>query len=242
MSPTAFHPLRHRDRFAITAITAVASAFALVAGNAHAGPSPRALEARAYEHGQGVERRPERAARLYCEAAREGDADAAFALGWMFVNGRGIARDDARAAALFGLAAGSGHPQAQGMLGLIRSAVPEDPDCLKPEFEPLAWGPPEPPVEVIEPAEPAPDPGPDPFESLPRWKQQVADLVHKVAPRFGVDPRLALSVIAVESSSRRSIARSVGFGFGASVAPAAKGSPIATQASRQCRRFIRRAP
>ena len=156
------------------------------------------LQARAYEHGEGVERNHEHAARLYCEAARDGDADSAYALGWMFTMGRGIARDDARAAALFDLAAQAGHAQAQGMRTLLKSQVPELPDCLKPGLEPMAWGPPEPPVAAA--LAPEPEPEPHPFDSLPRWKQQVADLVHKHAPRFGVDPRLALSVIAVESN------------------------------------------
>jgi len=74
--------------------------------------------------------------------------------------------------------------------------VPELPDCLRPEIGPLAWGPPEPPALPA----PDPDPQPDPFDQLPQWKQQVADLVNRVAPRFGVDPKLALSVIAVESN------------------------------------------
>jgi soluble lytic murein transglycosylase-like protein len=62
----------------------------------------------------------------------------------------------------------------------------------------MASGPPEPPAAVA--PDPEPEPEPHPFDSLPQWKQQVADLVHKHAPRFGVDPRLALSVIAVESN------------------------------------------
>jgi soluble lytic murein transglycosylase-like protein len=195
MSSTA---LRTPRQHALRAAVVVACALAVATGTVHAAPSQRTLQARAYEHGQGVERNQERAARLYCEAAREGDADSAFALGWMFAMGRGIARDDARAAALFGLAAQSGHAQAQEMLALFRSRVPELPDCLNPAADPLAWGPPEPPPAEAE--TPVADPVPDPFDQLPRWKQQVADLVHKHAPRFGVDPRLALSVIAVESN------------------------------------------
>ena len=112
--------------------------------------------------------------------------------------GRGIERDDARAVALFARAAQAGHAQAQGMLELLKSPVPALPDCLQPDDEIVALGPPEPP-----PAEeplPFADAGPDPFEALPKWKQPVADLVHKLAPQFGVDPRLALSVITVESN------------------------------------------
>ncbi len=59
-------------------------------------------------------------------------------------------------------------------------------------MSPDAWGPPKP--------EPVVEPEPDPFDDLPQWKQQVADLVTRTAPEYGVDPRLALSVIAVESN------------------------------------------
>jgi TPR repeat protein len=181
---------------ALCAAALIACGAAFAADHAHAATSERTLQARAFEHGDGVERNPERAARLYCEAARDGNADSAYFLGWMFAMGRGIARDDARAAALFERAARSGHLQAQGMLTLLKSQVPEVPDCLRPDLEPTAWGPPEPPVT----AAPTTEPEPDPFDSLPRWKRQVADLVHVHAPRFGVDPKLALSVIAVESN------------------------------------------
>ncbi len=195
MSSTVVRTLRQR---ALRAAALVACGAAIAAPNAYSATSERALQARAFEHGDGVERSPERAARMYCEAARDGDAEAAYALGWMFTMGRGIARDDARAVSLFQLAAQSGHVQAQGMLTLLKSTAPELPDCMRPDLEPMASGPPEPPAAVA--PDPEPEPEPHPFDSLPQWKQQVADLVHKHAPRFGVDPRLALSVIAVESN------------------------------------------
>lgn len=177
----------------------VALGAALPAPGAQAAPSERTQIARAYEHGEGVARNPERAAWLYCEAARDGDVDAAWALGWMNANGRGIARNDPRAAALFAWAAGFGHEQAQRMLEMMRSVAPETPDCLRPTTPPTAWGPPAPePVVLAGPA--ASFRGPDPLANLAAWKQPVADLVGRLAPRFGVDPRLALSVIAVESN------------------------------------------
>ena len=45
--------------------------------------------ARAAENGEGVAKDPARAAQLYCEGARHGDADAQFGLGWMYANARG---------------------------------------------------------------------------------------------------------------------------------------------------------
>jgi TPR repeat protein len=41
------------------------------------------IEARAYEHGEGVSKDPLRAASLYCDGARQGDAEAQFSLGWI---------------------------------------------------------------------------------------------------------------------------------------------------------------
>jgi soluble lytic murein transglycosylase-like protein len=160
-----------------------------------AAPSTRTLEARSYEHGEGVPRDHLRAAALYCEAAREGDVEAAWSLGWMYANGRGVPRDDPRAAAMFQWAAQYDHPQAKQMLAMLRSVAPDPPDCLRPPTDPLAWGPFQPfPVPAVE------DAPPDLFANLPKWKQPVADLVRKHAPVYGIDPRLALTVIAVESN------------------------------------------
>ena len=78
-------------------------------------------EARAYEHGEGVPRDPARAVELYCEAARLGDAEAQFSLGWMYANGRGMPRDNRMASLFFGMAAAQGHEYAQKMLALRRA-------------------------------------------------------------------------------------------------------------------------
>ena len=45
-----------------------------------------------------------------------------------------------------------------------------------------------------------PDMAPDPFAELPSWKQKVADLVTQLAPHYGIEPRLALAVILIESN------------------------------------------
>ena len=82
-------------------------------------PASRELVARAvaHEHGEGVPKDQQLAAKLYCEAARSGDPEAQFGLGWMYANGRGVGRDDRIAAGLFALAAERGHEHAQRMLG-----------------------------------------------------------------------------------------------------------------------------
>jgi hypothetical protein len=142
-------------------------------------------QAVAYEHGEGVPKDPVRAAALYCEAARSGDAEAQYSLGWMYANGRGIARDDAVAASLFALAADQGHAAARKALQFIRDEGDRLPDCMLPD-EPVVS---EAQEEVI-----------DPFADLPPKKQKIADMVNMLAPAYTVAPRLALAVITVESN------------------------------------------
>jgi len=147
------------------------------------------VEAKAYEHGEGVGKDLLWAAALYCEAARLGDADAQYDLGWMYANGRGVARSDALAAALFALAAAQQHPQAQAMLRHM-DAEPELPDCMRdhsvaPEDSPPASVPPE--------EESA-------FVVETPAQQRVVELVQRLAPEFQVSPLLALAVIRAESN------------------------------------------
>jgi soluble lytic murein transglycosylase-like protein len=152
--------------------------------------SPQGLvaQALAYEHGEGVPKDQLKAAALYCEAAREGDNEAQFSLGWMYALGRGVPRDDAVAASLFTLAAAGGHPYAQKAMKQVGDERGRLPDCM---------GSPEPPWVD---AESGIYDGPDYFADLPAWKRQIADMVEALAPRYAVDPRLALSVIQVESN------------------------------------------
>jgi soluble lytic murein transglycosylase-like protein len=202
---------RDRSRNAIAAgVTAAVVAPALLVlavGNAMAQPvgAPPAatagdLTARAlaYEHGEDVAKDPARAAALYCEALREGDAEAAYGLGWMYANGRGVARDDATAAALFAQAAQRGHAYGQRMLAVITTAPGPLPECARqpaPEVPAVA-------VERVDRdanrglvAEPE-----DEWRDLPPERRRIADLVQRVAPRYALDPRLALAVIAAESN------------------------------------------
>ena len=154
-------------------------------GRSEEADSSRMLsEAVAYEHGEGVPKDMLKAAELYCAAARVGNAEAQFSLGWMYANGRGVPRDDAAAGALFALAAKSGHAQAQTLVARVGSAGDALPSCMHlPEL--VHWP-------VLE--------APDPFAILPPPQQEIAALVNRVAPRYGIEPRFALAVIAVESN------------------------------------------
>jgi soluble lytic murein transglycosylase-like protein len=142
-------------------------------------------QALAYEHGEGVPKDPLKAAALYCTAARDGDPEAQFSLGWMYANGRGVAHDEAMAASLFALAAAAGHVEAVRMRRFVGDDRGALPDCMRP---------PEPPPDTVAEVEP------DPFAELPPGKQKIANQVLLLAPRYALDPRLALAIIAVESN------------------------------------------
>lgn len=137
-------------------------------------------EARAYEHGEGVAKDPLRAASLYCDGARYGDAEAQYNLGWMYANGRGVPRNDEMAAYFFKLAAGQGHDQAQKMLRFVGETAAPLPECMKPI------------VAEIE--------SEDVYLATNQVQQKVFGLVRKLAPEYGVSPRLVMAVIRSESN------------------------------------------
>ena len=95
-------------------------------------------QALALENGEGVERDPVAAAKLYCEAARLGDAPSQFNLGWMYSNGRGVERSDQWAAFFFHAAAEQGYEQAQRMLNQVGGAPTYVPDCMREPEPPKA--------------------------------------------------------------------------------------------------------
>jgi TPR repeat protein len=163
------------------------SALAQQTGTESAAAASPSLVARAlaYEHGEGVAKDQLQAATLYCLAARDGDAEAQFSLGWMYANGRGVGRDDRIASALFELAAEQGHPGARQALQFVGPEQAPLPDCMRPDV----------PMAAAEEEQ-----GPDPFAALPPEKQKIADLVSALAPVYEVAPRLALAVISVESN------------------------------------------
>lgn len=141
------------------------------------------VEARSYEHGEGVGKDPLRAASLYCDGARYGDAEAQFNLGWMYANGRGVERSDELAAYFFKLAAEQGHAPAQKMLRFVGQTLAPMPKCMEIvtlEVEGDADD------ELYQPAGPA--------------QQKVFGLVNKLAPEYGINPRLVMAVIRAESN------------------------------------------
>jgi soluble lytic murein transglycosylase-like protein len=181
----------HRRWFAVGALTLATGALSAETPGADAtraaAPELVAL-ALAYEHGEGVVKDPLRAAALYCEAARGGDAEAQYSLGWMYANGRGVARDDAVAATLLALAAAAGHGAARKLLPFLGEERAALPPCMVPE--PPVVSAEEQPEEVVV----------DPFADLPPEKQKIAELVTALAPSYTVAPRLARAGHAVETN------------------------------------------
>jgi soluble lytic murein transglycosylase-like protein len=134
--------------------------------------------AQKYEHAEGVTRDFQQSNQLYCKAARAGYAEAQFKLGWVYANGRGVPRDDGVAALLFEMAAAQGHEHAGKLLQyVLRKPDTRLPSCMEPDPPPVAAG-----------------------EANPRGRTEIEQLVHRLAPDYAVDPRLALAVISVESA------------------------------------------
>lgn len=141
------------------------------------------IQARALEHGEGVPKDLPKAAGLYCDAARQGEAEAMYALGWMYANGRGVERQDEFAGTLFAMAAYKGHLHAarmQRFTGDYSGALPE---CMR-----------------------APAVAADDWDlhrfvgGQPMTRRALVELVADLAPQYEIDPRLALAIATTESN------------------------------------------
>jgi len=145
-------------------------------------------QARSFEHGEMVERDVAQAIALYCTAARAGDAEAQYSLGWIYANGRGVERRDGLAALYFSLAADQGHTQATNMLRFVGKPTDDIPDCLRPD-------PPSVEVAAVVVQKEAPD-----FVAATPAQEKAVQVVNELAPKYGVSPKLAIAVIRAESN------------------------------------------
>ena len=139
-------------------------------------------QARAFEHGEGVAKDPARAIQLYCDGARAGDAEAQYSLGWMYANGRGTPRDDALAAFFLQLAATQGHAPSLRLLRFVGPAATEPPPCMRKPEQPALQ------VDTID------------LEFGTEKQRRMAELVLRLAPEYGINPRLALAIARTESN------------------------------------------
>jgi len=152
-------------------------------------------EAKALEYGDGgITRDPVRAAELYCRAARFGDAEAQYSLGWMLTNARGVQRDEAQAAHLFAAAAEQGLTQAQNILARMGTPQGPPPACLRPPEEDRAPPPPPPRAAANKPLTLPPPPPP------PNAPDVIVRFVNLVAPEYKLQPHVVLAFIATESN------------------------------------------
>jgi len=137
-------------------------------------PRELILLALKYEHAEGVPRNNTKAATLYCKAAKMGNADAQFFLGWMYANGRGVSKNDNIASYLFAMAAKQGHTHAQKMGHYTPATESSFPSCLS-------------------------KPPPQLARNLSYPNNYISRLVAKLAPLYEVDPQLVMAIISVES-------------------------------------------
>ncbi len=152
-----------------------------------------------HEHGEGVRKDPAFAIALYCRAARMGDAESQFALGWIYAYGRGVARDDATAAYFFRAAAAQGVPQAAVMLRQTGAPAEAMPECLR---EPVLA------ADVRIKGAPGPDATAARAEQvraaqarlLATAPKAIVEMVRTLAPEFRVEPGLALAIMKAESN------------------------------------------
>ncbi len=160
-------------------------------------------QAKAYEYGEGAVRDPGQAALYYCDAARLGDAEALYSLGWMYANGRGVPRQTGYAATLLSMAAAQGHEAArnaqQRFAELADGSTGELPPCMtKIESKPVARADAPVTLEALMQADAA---DLDSYVAgLPVNKQKIAELIRLLAPQYNINPRLALAVAVSESN------------------------------------------
>jgi soluble lytic murein transglycosylase-like protein len=134
----------------------------------------------------------EDAAAHYCKSARDlNDANAYFAVGWLYANGKGVPKDVNIAALFFDKAAAQNHTTAQKWQSKIdgNASLATKPACLEPVEKP----------EVI--VESAPsiydvEVNRDAFYE----EGPIYEIVKILAPDYGIDTDLAMAFIKVESN------------------------------------------
>ncbi|WP_207486015.1 transglycosylase SLT domain-containing protein [Arenibaculum pallidiluteum] len=142
--------------------------------------SPRAAYelGRRYETGVGVAADLAKAFDLYCEAAESGYAQGAYGVARLYLSGQGIGANKRAAAAWAAKAAALGHPYARELLADMPQVKSiGDPGCKRlPTYAgaPLVVAPP----------------------------REIAAMVRKMAPEYGLDAELVLAVIQAESGFR----------------------------------------
>ncbi len=130
------------------------------------------------------------AADQYCREARDhNDANAQFALGWMYVNGRGVEKNEDIAALFFSKAASQGHTSAKNWLASSQgnASLATPPQCMSPAQPTITTNNSQGKTQSATNALSFYSKGP------------IYKLVAKIAPKFKIETDLAMAFIAVES-------------------------------------------
>ena len=139
---------------------------------------------------------PWKAASLYCIEARQGSTEAQYRLAMLFAFGQGVPEDRAAAASLLSIAAEQGHQEAANMLETIQYSSDKLPQCVLTNVQPPhAPKPPEVPQTFVQDNRTLDNV----LASLPKEKRWLISMIQKIATWHDVDPRLALSIVNVES-------------------------------------------
>ena len=197
---------------AATSLCGLAPAWAQMAASADSKAESKAelmlmlrTDAARHEHGEGVPKDRLFAIALYCRAARMGDAESQFNLGWMYAYGRGVERDDATAAYFFRAAAAQGVPQAETMLRQVGPPGERMPECMR---EPVLSA----DVKIKRDASLRADADSASASAIAEQvkahqarlqasaPRTIVEMVKKLAPEFRVEPGLALAIMKAESN------------------------------------------
>lgn len=135
---------------------------------------------------------PWESAVIYCKAARNGSLEAYYRLGMLFAFGQGVPANREVAASLFATAAQQGHSEAGKMLETILYSSDKLPDCVLSNTKPprgrlySRWFN-DATLDAV-------------LSSLRKDHHWIINMVKQIASWHQVDPRLALSIVSVESA------------------------------------------
>jgi TPR repeat protein len=131
-----------------------------------------------------------KAAEQFCLEVRDkNDADAQYALGWMYENGKGVTKDENIAVKFYSMAAKQFHQSARESLSASvgNPNIAKLPECMSKNYQPKDANLTENSTEKA-------------VKSAPFYvKGPIYKLVTKIAPRYNIETDLAMAFIAVES-------------------------------------------
>ncbi|MEY3753447.1 MAG: hypothetical protein RLY27_28 [Pseudomonadota bacterium] len=132
------------------------------------------------------------AAKLYCEASRLGVIESQYRLGVLYAFGKGVPKNRDYAATLFAIASQQGHHQATAMLETIHYTSDVPPPCISEAINPDKTS--------YKYSDNLQTTNIDQYlAKLPNKQKWVIDLVNTTSEWYEVDPKLILSIIAIES-------------------------------------------